>query len=102
MKTDEILVTASLARLELDESESAGLATEISRMLEYFEKMLEVDVSGLEPTTHALITGNRFRPDLSENVPSVDNAPSYPVNTDDLLECAPDLDDRFIIIPNVL
>jgi aspartyl-tRNA(Asn)/glutamyl-tRNA(Gln) amidotransferase subunit C len=94
MNIEEIKVTASLARLELVDRESEALAVEITRMLAYFEKMNEIPVDGLEPTTHALITGNRCRPDGIASLTAV--------KTDDMLECAPDIDDRFIIIPNVL
>lgn len=61
-------------------------------MVSYFEKMAEVSVDALEPTTHAFLEKNRVREDV--HVPS-DLA-------DDILEQAPDLEDRFICIPNVL
>lgn len=93
MEKDDLTVTASLARLELDEAEAQKLGEEVSRMLSYFEKMNEVDVEGLEPTTHALQKENRLRPD--RRLPNE-------AQPDELLECAPDLEDRFILIPNVL
>ena len=61
-------------------------------MVAYFEKMMEVSVDSLEPTTHTFIKKNRLRPD--EFSPS-DLA-------DDILEQSPDLEDRFVCIPNVL
>ena len=73
--------------------EAQKLGDEVSRMLTYFEKMSEVDVEGLEPTTHALQKENRLREDRRH---------SNEAQPDELLECAPDLEDRFILIPNVL
>ena len=75
-----------------NEEEAEKLKTAISQMLEYFEKMKEVDVTDLEPTTHALLKTNRVRSDK----------PVEKTNPDDILENAPELEDRFIVIPNVL
>ena len=93
MEKNDLFITASLARLELEEDEAQKLGEEVSRILTYFEKMSEVDVDGLEPTTHALQKENRLREDRRR---------PNEAQPDELLECAPDLEDRFILIPNVL
>lgn len=93
MEKSELTVTATLASLVLDEAETQKLGDEVSRMLSYFEKMNEIDVEALEPTTHALQKENRLREDRRH---------SNEAQADELLECAPDLEDRFILIPNVL
>lgn len=94
MEIKELEMTAKLALLELDEQEAAKLTKEATQILEYFSVMMEADVEGLEPTTHALQKDNRLRADnLNQN---------NNVDPDDMLECAPDLEDRFVIIPNVL
>lgn len=92
MDKNELLITANLAQIELGEGDLDRLGREVGRMLEYFEKMMEVDVTGLEPTTHALVKKNRVEPDVSRESSLAD----------DLLEGAPELEDRFITIPNVL
>ncbi len=92
MNIDELLLTAELAQLELTESESVALAEAVSQMVDYFARMQEVDVDGLPPTTHALLTENRLRPDTVRESTLADN----------LLESAPDVEDRFVVIPNVL
>ena len=94
MKKEELYVTAALAKLELDDSEAEVLSGEVTRILDYFAKMSEINVDELTPTTHALLDENRLRPDL-------ETAGDRP-DPDTLLESAPDIDDRFIIIPNVL
>ncbi len=92
METRELYETASLARLSLGEQEAANLAGEVGRLLEYVSRMQEVDIEGLEPTTHA----------LSEE-PNLRNDEVHGENrSDSLLHNAPELEDRFIVIPNVL
>ena len=92
MKLDELYVTAKLAKLDLGEKEAEKLAEEVSRMLEYFAVMEQVDVTGLEATVQTLGRVNRTREDIvsSQDV------------TDKMLSNAPKREDRFIIIPKVL
>jgi aspartyl-tRNA(Asn)/glutamyl-tRNA(Gln) amidotransferase subunit C len=92
MDKSELSVTADLAHIELKDDEFESLGRAVDQMIEYFSLMNEIDVEGLEPTTHALLTRNRLRADVlaSENI------------SDRLLENAPELEDRFIVIPNVL
>ena len=92
MDKSELSVTADLAHIELKDEEFESLGKAVDQMIEYFSLMNEIDVEGLEPTTHALLTRNRLRADVlaSENI------------SDRLLENAPELEDRFIVIPNVL
>ena len=92
MDKNELLITANLAQIELKDGDLDRLGQEVGRMLEYFEKMMEVDVTGLEPTTHALVKKNRVEPDVI----------AESIYADAILEGAPELEDRFITIPNVL
>ncbi len=92
MDVAELKTTAELARIRLKEGELEKLGDQVDRMLEYFQSMAAFDVRGLEPTTHALIQGNRVRPDT-------DPAPR---EAQAMLEQAPDLEGRLIVIPNVL
>ena len=92
MDIQELYTTAELAHIELKPEELQGLQRAVEQMVTFFEKMAEVDVSNLQATTHAFIKGNRVRPDVV-----------IPSNfADEMLEQAPDLEDRFIVIPNVL
>lgn len=92
MDAQELAVTADLAYLDMAEEETDKLMAAVDQLVAYFEKMNEVDVSDLEPTTHALLAENRTRPDKVRES-------SF---ADDMLENAPDLEDRFVVIPNVL
>ncbi len=92
MDPSELKTTIDMAMLELDETQIASLEGAVAQMLEYFALMSNIDVEGVEPTTHALATANRLRPDNARTE----------VDPDSLLENAPDLEDRLVAIPNVL
>jgi aspartyl-tRNA(Asn)/glutamyl-tRNA(Gln) amidotransferase subunit C len=92
MDTRELETTAALAQIELREGDLARLGDAVSQMLAYFETMNALNTEGLEPTTHALVKDNRVR---SDDVAASDFA-------DALIDQAPEREDRFIVIPNVL
>jgi len=92
MLKDELFVTASLARLELDDTEAEKLNQAISQMIEYFSLMDKIDVDNLSPTTHVSVKENRTRED----------APAEISIADKLVENAPEKEGRFIVVPNVL
>lgn len=94
MQSDELTVTAELARLELSPAEAAEFRQAVDQMLDYFSKMREMDVDGLPPTAQ-MVKDNRVRPDTP--VEGRETA-----ETDSLLANAPELEERFIVIPNVL
>jgi aspartyl-tRNA(Asn)/glutamyl-tRNA(Gln) amidotransferase subunit C len=91
MDREELHVTAQLARLELSRDEAERLEKAVLQMLEHFAKMNELDVTGLEPTTQ-LAQDNRLREDAAD----------ASQETEPLLKNAPELENRLIVIPNVL
>jgi aspartyl-tRNA(Asn)/glutamyl-tRNA(Gln) amidotransferase subunit C len=92
MDSDELFTTAHMARLTLKPEEVEKLRTAVEQMLGYFSKLKTLDVSSLPPTTHALLKENRVREDRE----SSDDTTLL------ILENAPEREDRFIVIPNVL
>ena len=94
----ELDVTAHLARLRLNDAERARLRSEIQQILSYFDVMAALDVSGVEPTTHALQPRNRLRPD---QVVAADQR--WPGATpESLLAAGPECEDYHFSVPNVL
>lgn len=91
MEREELNITAQLARLELSEEDIGRFEQEVTQMLEYFAKMKELDVQQLPPTTQMTLK-NRTREDAARMYDNVER----------LLANAPELEDRFIVIPNVL
>jgi aspartyl-tRNA(Asn)/glutamyl-tRNA(Gln) amidotransferase subunit C len=92
MDAAELLMTARMARLRLSPAELERLGRAVEQMLAHFSHMREIDVEGLAPTTHALLRENRTREDVE----------SPRTSPDALIENAPEREDRFIVIPNVL
>jgi aspartyl-tRNA(Asn)/glutamyl-tRNA(Gln) amidotransferase subunit C len=92
MDAEELHSTARTARLTLKPEEVQTLRLGVERMLAYFSHMKEIDVEGLAPTTHALLRQNRFREDRE----------TAGVSSDALIENAPQRDERFIVVPNLL
>lgn len=54
LSVEEVRHIAALARLRLEPSEETRLAGELSAILDYFRQLEELDVSRIEPMTHAL------------------------------------------------
>jgi aspartyl-tRNA(Asn)/glutamyl-tRNA(Gln) amidotransferase subunit C len=59
----EVEHVARLARLRFDEDELARLQPELSKIIDYVEQLSELDLSGLEPTFHAVPLRNVLRAD---------------------------------------
>jgi aspartyl-tRNA(Asn)/glutamyl-tRNA(Gln) amidotransferase subunit C len=60
---DQVLHVARLARLELSEVEVQRMAGELSHVLEHIEKIRELDLEGVEPTSHVTEVTDALRPD---------------------------------------
>jgi len=54
---EEVRRIARLARLEVAPEEEARLAQQLSAILDYVKQLEALDVSGVEPMTHALAEG---------------------------------------------
>jgi aspartyl-tRNA(Asn)/glutamyl-tRNA(Gln) amidotransferase subunit C len=81
MKTEiDVKYVAHLARLSLSPEEETKIGAQLANVLDYIEKLKEVDVSGVEPTAHAFPLVNvtrrdEVRPSLSQE-DALRNAPS--------------------------
>jgi len=59
----QVLHVARLARLELDEHDVERMAAELSKVLEHVDRVRELDLDGVEPTSHAVDLAGVMRPD---------------------------------------
>ncbi len=84
---------ASLAKLKLTEEEIERYQTELSDILGYVEKLDEVDVTGLEPTTQVTGLTDVTRPD---------EIVDYGASQEDLLKNVPDRSNNSIKVRRVL
>lgn len=66
--TDETIeYVGILAKLELDEAEKEAAKKDMGRMLDYIEKLNELDTAGVEPMSHVFPVRNVFREDIVTN-----------------------------------
>ena len=61
--TKDVHEVAELARLRFSPAEEERLAGELNRILQYMDKLNELDTAGVEPTSHVLPLANEFRRD---------------------------------------
>ena len=59
----DVKYIAHLARLALTAEEEKKLGAQLGHILDYIEKLKELDVSQVEPTAHAVPLVNVIRPD---------------------------------------
>jgi aspartyl-tRNA(Asn)/glutamyl-tRNA(Gln) amidotransferase subunit C len=85
----QVLHVARLARLRLSEEEVDRMAGEMSTILEHVETMNELDLEGIEPTTHVVELQNVLRED----------APRDSLPRERALEQAPDAADGGFRVP---
>ncbi len=63
LTVEQVQHVANLARLELDPQIVETMAGQLATILDYVEKLSEVDTSEIEPTSHAIALTNAFRED---------------------------------------
>ncbi|MDT3427556.1 aspartyl-tRNA(Asn)/glutamyl-tRNA(Gln) amidotransferase subunit C [Paenibacillus forsythiae] len=65
---------ARLARLQLGPEEEAVLTEQMNAILQYAEKLNELDTEGVQPTTHVLHVSNVMREDVVKESLSLEDA----------------------------
>ena len=88
----DVKYVAHLARLALTPEEQKQLGAQLGSILGYIEKLRELDVSGVEPTAHAVPMVNVTRAD--------EIRPSLP--HDDALRNAPKQANGLFIVPKIV
>ncbi len=88
----QVRKVAKLARLDLTEAEIEQFAGQLSAILEYVEKMNELDTTGVEPLAHCLPISNCFREDMV----------TESLGTEKTLANAPQRDGDFFKVPKIL
>ena len=89
---EEIEHIAVLARLSLSGEEKELFGSQLSSILDYMEKLNELDTKGIEPTSHVLSLSNVMRDDIPR--------PSIP--KEDVLMNAPDHTEKFYRVPKII
>ena len=88
----DVKYVAHLARLALSPAEEQKIGGQLAQILGYIEKLNELDVSGVEPTAHAVPLVNVTRPD--------EICPSLP--SDEALRNAPAKANGLFLVPKIV
>ena len=83
---------ARLSRLHLSDEEIQFFESQVSQILSFVDKLKEVNVDGVEPTSHPLSLSNVFRND--------DVKPSMPI--EEFLKTAPRARGKFFEVPKII
>ena len=89
---EQVSKVAKLSRLDLSDAEVQEFSGQLSAILEYVEKMNEVNTDGVEPLAHCLGVNNCFRDDIVRQSLGVEKT----------LANAPERDDEFFKVPKIL
>lgn len=88
----DIGYTAELARIELSDAEQSEYQTQLADVLQYVEKLKELDVDSVQPTAHPAPLSNVTRPD--EVAPSI--------STEAALHNAPAKANDLFLVPKIV
>lgn len=84
LTTEQVRHIAHLARLGIEDGEVDRFAGQLSEILDYFERLRQVDTEGVPPTAHTLPLHNVFRDDLPEpSLPPEQTLANAPQREDD-------------------
>ncbi|WP_134699722.1 Asp-tRNA(Asn)/Glu-tRNA(Gln) amidotransferase subunit GatC [Ammoniphilus sp. YIM 78166] len=89
---EQVEHVAKLARLNLTEDETVQYTSQLNSILNFFEKLDELDTDQVEPTSHVLEVYNVMRED--EERPSIDR--------EEALRNAPDHEEGQFKVPAVM
>lgn len=94
MEVNDALVEklANLARLQFNDSQKEGIKNDLQRMIQFVEKLNEVDTTGVEPLLHMSEQVNILRDDEVKGS----------VSRGEGLQNAPVHDDQFFKVPKVI
>lgn len=83
---------AGLAKLNFSEEELAELTADMSKILDYMNKLNELNTDDVEPLSNPLDITNVFRPD----------EPGESITTSEALKNAPESDEKYFKVPKVI
>ncbi len=92
LSASQVRHVAALARLELSDAEVESLGEDLSAILDYVEKLNELDTSDIEPTSHVVAMETPFREDRVTN-------PQEPERT---LANAPKRENGHFVVPSII
>jgi len=94
MEVNDALVDnlAKLSRLQFNDQEKEIIKKDLQRMIEFVDKLQELDTTGVEPLMHMSNSVNVLREDIVQGS----------ISRKEALKNAPDSDGVFIKVPKVI
>lgn len=89
ISNETIEYVGTLARLELSDEEKEAAGRDMGRMLDYIDKLKELDTEGVEPMPHIFPVSNVFREDVIVNGD----------DSEEILRNAPQQKDGMFVVP---
>lgn len=90
--TQDVEYVAGLAQLILDDDSKERLVHEMGDILEYMDKLEELDTEGIEPMMHVLDLSNVYREDIVRES----------LSREVVMESAPKSDGEYFLVPRIL
>ncbi|NTW27213.1 MAG: Asp-tRNA(Asn)/Glu-tRNA(Gln) amidotransferase subunit GatC [Candidatus Moranbacteria bacterium] len=94
LSKEEILNVAKLARIGVSEKDVEKYQHDLSEILDYFKKLDELDVEGVEPIGHITGMQNKFRNDHQEDFGKI--------GKEAIMKNAPEVKEEYIKVKSVL
>lgn len=94
MEVNDALIDklANLARLQFDDKEKAGIKNDLQRMIQFVEKLNELDTTGVAPLLH-----------MSDNVNVLrEDEVTGSISSEEAFKNAPLHDQQFFKVPKVI
>ena len=89
---NDIQKVAKLARLELSGEESEEFSRQLNDIIEYVEKINELDTSGVKPADHIIELSNVFREDTVQKS----------IDASEIEKMAPSFRNGHIVVPRII
>ncbi len=89
---ETVQYVAYLARIELKEKELDVLSGQLKDILDFIDKLKEIDITNIAPTSHILPINNILREDVPKSSLPVEKA----------LANSPEQEGNFFVVPKVI
>ena len=83
---------ANLAKLKIDDSEIDGVLRDFNKVMEYVDKIRELNTSSVEKDEIYLNHENSVRPDIAKNT----------LSRDEIAKFTPAFENGFVVVPRVI
>ena len=92
LNKETVEYVAHLARIDLEDKELEKLSHQLKDILDFIDKLKDLEIQDINPTSHILPLNNVLREDL----------PQEPLSIDKTLANAPEKKGNFFVVPKII